>query len=134
FCANLNWLSTNGADWPRWKALLETVHELREVYEGDFYPLTPWSLSDGDLAAWMYHRPETGKAVVQVFRRSQASMPKGYKVRLKKLDPKADYEVRNVDDSKPASMTGAALMEDGLPVDLSQQPQSALFILQKKGS
>ena len=31
-------------------------------------------------------------------------------------------------------MSGAALMEKGLPVDLPRQPQSALFILEKKSS
>jgi alpha-galactosidase len=135
FCANLNWLSANPADWTRWKPLMETVNELRGVYEGDFYPLTPWSISEGDLAAWMYHRPDTGKAVVQVFRRSQAAMPKDYKVRLKKLDPQADYLVRNLNDTQnPLRMSGATLMKDGLPVDLPRQPQSAIFILEKKSS
>jgi len=81
----------------------------------------------------MYHRADTGKAIVQVFRRSQAAMPEGYKVRLKGLDAGADYELRNLDDPEnPARMTGAALMEDGLPIDLPQQPQSALFVLEKK--
>ena len=135
FCASLNWLSTNPADWLRWKALMGTVKELRDIYEGDFYPLTPWSISEGDLAAWMYHRPDTGKAVLQVFRRSQAAMPKDYKVRLKKLDPKAEYLVRNLNEPQnPVRMSGAALMEKGLPVDLPRQPQSALFILEKKSS
>ena len=133
FCANLNWLSTNQTDWERWKPLMATVNELRDVYEGDFYPLTEWSISEEDLAAWMYHRADTGKAIVQVFRRSQAAMPEGYKVRLKGLDAGADYEVKNLDDPEnPARMTGAALMEDGLPIDLPQQPQSALFVLEKK--
>jgi hypothetical protein len=83
----------------------------------------------------MYHRPDTGKAVVQVFRRIQAAMPKDYKVRLKKLDPQADYLVRNLNDTQnPLRMSGATLMKDGLPVDLPRQPQSAIFILEKKSS
>lgn len=135
FCANLNWLSTNEADWARWKPLMQTVNELREVYEGDFYPLTEWSISEQDLAAWMYHRPERGKAVVQVFRRSEAPMSEGYKLRLKGLEAGADYEIKNLDDPEnPKRMTGAALMDDGLPVDLPRQPQSAFFVLEKKSS
>jgi hypothetical protein len=62
-------------------------------------------------------------------------MPEGYKVRLKKLDPKTEYLVKSPDDSKePIRMSGTALMEDGLPVELPRKPQSALFILEKKGS
>lgn len=135
FCANMNWLGTDESDWERWKSLMAMVSELRDIYEGDFYPLTEWSISEDDLAAWMYHRPDTGRAVVQVFRRRQAAMPEGFKLRLKGLDAGADYEVKNLDDAQnPVRMTGAALMQDGLPVDLPQKPQSALFVLEKKSS
>lgn len=135
FCANFNWLSKDEADWVRWKALMATVKELRGVYEGDFYPLTEWSVSEKDPAGWMCHRPETGKAVVQVFRRSETEMREGYKMRLKGLESGADYEVRSLDNPENATrIKGSELMEDGLPVDLPRQPQSALFLLEKKSS
>ena len=54
-------------------------------------------------------------------------------MRLKGLDAGADYEVKNLDNpDNPVRVTGVALMEDGLTVDLPQQPQSALFILEKR--
>lgn len=133
FCANFNYLSKNEADWERWKKLLEQVNDLRETYCGDFYALTDWSLAEEDVAAWQYHRPDLGKALVQVFRRSKASMPDdGYTFHLKGLDPKAAYKIEDLDNlGEPKQMTGAELMEGGLKVALPQQPQSALFVLHK---
>jgi hypothetical protein len=133
FCANFNYLSKNEADWQRWKTLLMQVNGLRETYCGDFYALTGWSLAEEDVAAWQYHRPDLGKALVQVFRRSKASMPAdGYTFPLRGLDPKAAYKIEDLDNpDESKQMTGAELMEGGLNVALPQQPQSALFVLHK---
>lgn len=133
FCANFNYLSKNEADWQRWKTLLAQVNSLRETYCGDFYALTGWSLAEEDVAAWQYHRPDLGQALVQVFRRSKASMPAdGYTFRLRGLDPKAAYKIEDLDNpDESKQMTGAELMEGGLNVALPQQPQSALFVLHK---
>ena len=134
FGANFNYLSKNEADWQRWKTLLAQVKDLRETYCGDFYPLTDWSLAEEDLVAWEYHRPDLGKSVVQVFRRSQARIPpEGYRVRPKGLDPKASYTVTDADmPSQSTRISGEILMKEGLETSFSQKPQSALFILQKK--
>jgi hypothetical protein len=133
FCANFNYLSKNEADWQRWKTLLTQVNGLRETYCGDFYALTGWSLAEEDVAAWQYHRSDLGKALVQVFRRSKASMPAdGYTFSLRGLDPKAAYKIEDLDNpDESKQMTGAELMEGGLNVALPQQPQSALFVLHK---
>jgi alpha-galactosidase len=133
FCANFNYLSKNEADWQRWKTLLAQVNSLRETYCGDFYALTGWSLAEEDVAAWQYHRSDLGKALVQVFRRSKASMPAdGYTFPLRGLDPKAAYKIEDLDNpDESKQMTGAELMEGGLNVALPQQPQSALFVLHK---
>jgi alpha-galactosidase len=134
FCANFNYLSKNEVDWERWKKLLAQVKDLREVYCGDFYPLTGWSLAEEDMAAWQYSRPDLGKALVQVFRRSKAETPsEGYRIRPKGLDPKASYTVTDIDmPSQSSQISGDILMREGLEVSFPQKPQSALFLLQKK--
>ena len=133
FCVNFDFLSTNDADWEKWRQLLAQVQSLREIYSGDFYPLTTWSLSETNTAAWQYHRSDLGKSVVQVFRRSQAGIPSGgYRFWPKGLDPSATYTVTDVDKpSEWSRLSGAALMSNGLAVSLPQQPQSALLILRK---
>jgi len=129
FCANFNYLGDDEAAWDRWKSLLQTVNELREIYVGDFYPLTPWSLAEEDVAAWQYHRPDLCKALVQVFRRSSATMPsEGYRFRLEGLDSAATYTVTDLDaPQKSVRRSGAELMTEGLLVVLPQQPQAALI-------
>ncbi|NBT83105.1 MAG: hypothetical protein EBT56_16240 [Betaproteobacteria bacterium] len=85
------------------------------------------------MAAWQYSRPDLGKAVVQVFRRSKAETPsEGYRLQPRGLEPKAIYTVTDVDKpSVPSRMSGEELMKGGLVVSFPQKPQSALFILQK---
>ena len=135
FCANFNYLGDDEAAWKRWKSLLQTVHDLREVYGGDFYALTEWSLAEEDVAAWQYHRPDEGKALVQVFRRSKAEMPsEGYRFHLAGLDPAATYTVTDLDAvGNPVRRSGSDLMTNGLRVILPQRPQAALITVEQDG-
>jgi hypothetical protein len=136
FCANFNYLSKNEVDWDRWKKLLAQVKDLREVYCGDFYPLTEWSLAEEDMAAWEFSRPDLGKALVQVFRRSKTeTASEGYRLQLRGLEPNATYTVTDVDKpAVPSRMSGEELMKGGLTVSFSQKPQAVLLILQKDPS
>jgi alpha-galactosidase len=129
FCANFNYLGDDQAAWERWKKLLHTLNDLHEIYDGDFYALTEWSLAEEDVAAWQYHRPDLRKALVQVFRRKSAEMPpEGYRFRLQGLDPAATYTVTDLDATeKVVRRSGTDLMTDGLLVNLPQQPQAALI-------
>jgi len=133
FCANFNYLGDDEAAWGRWKSLLQTVTDLREIYGGDFYALTEWSLAEEDVAAWQYHRPDLRKALVQVFRRSRAPMPpEGYRFRLEGLDPAATYTVTDLDaPEKPSQRFGRDLMTDGVLVVLPQQPQAAILTVEQ---
>lgn len=134
FCANFNYLGDDQAAWSRWKTLLQTLNDLRDIYAGDFYALTEWSLAEEDVAAWQYHRPDLGKALVQVFRRSKAQMPsEGYRFRLQGLDPAATYTVMDLDAAgKPVRRSGTDLMTDGLLVSLPQQPQAAIITVEQE--
>lgn len=136
FGANFNYLSKNEADWDRWKKLLAQVKDLRKVYCGDFYPLTEWSLAEEDMAAWEFSRPDLGKALVQVFRRSKTeTASEGYRLQLRGLEPKATYTVTDVDKpAVPSRMSGEELMKGGLTISFSQKPQAVLLILQKDPS
>lgn len=132
FCANFNYLGDDEAAWDRWKRLLQTVKDLREIYGGDFYALTEWSLAEEEIAAWQYQRPDLGKALVQVFRRSRATMPpEGYRFRLAGLDPASTYTVTDLDAmDKPVQRSGADLMNDGLLVILPQPPQATIITVE----
>jgi len=96
----------------------------------DFYPLTPYSLEKNLWIAWQYDSPTNKGGFVQAFRRQdsgQASM----QFKLQGLDPKASYVVKNLDLAKTDQITGKALMDDGIKIDLPEKPGSALIVYRK---
>ena len=97
---------------------------------GDYYPLTPYSLSEDAWIAWQFDRPEQGDWAVQVFRRAE-SIYESARLKLHGLDPAARYEVTDLDVGKPRTMMGKELQERGLAVEISQQPGSALIKYRK---
>ena len=100
-------------------------------YAGDFYPLTPYSLANDVWMAWQFDRPETGEGMVQIFRRD-ACIFRAADLVLRGLDPDARYRITNLDE--PAAvfeMTGANLLEHGLPVEISASPGALVFTYQR---
>ncbi len=112
---------------------VKTVAEFRRIIPdllSDYYPLTPYSRSKGDWVAWQYDSPERGRGAVQAFRRD--ACPAGSRaVRLRGLDPKADYLVTDLDGGRPQKVSGRSLMTDGLEVAIAAAPGSALIIYEK---
>jgi alpha-galactosidase len=95
-------------------------------YAGDFYPLTPYSLDKKDWIGWQFDRPEVGEGMVQVFRRAD-SIYRGVDLVLRGLDRDARYTVTDLDaPDKPREITGADLLENGLPVEIKTHPGSLL--------
>ena len=42
---------------------------MADCFYGDYYPLTPYSLSEDAWIAWQFHQPEKGEGMIQAFRR-----------------------------------------------------------------
>jgi alpha-galactosidase len=95
------------------------------------YPLTGYTTGEDAWMAFQFDRPEEGKGLVQVFRRSQ-SIHRSADVPLRGLDPAATYSVIDMDADKPGKFTGRALMEKGVPVEITERP-GAVVISYKKG-
>jgi alpha-galactosidase len=118
-------------DWLR-KAVAEQAL-VRPYFYGDFYPLISFSLSEDVWAAWQWDRPDLGEGMVLAFRRRLSPMT-AMAARLRGLDAGADYEVRDADGAEPPrTMSGEALMKDGLPVTIAAQPGSRLLIYRRAG-
>ena len=115
-------------------ALRRLVSQWRQVspnYYGDFYPLTPWTRDDQVWMAWQFNRPEQGEGMVQAFRRHN-SFYESAELRLRDLDPKARYEVVNLDTpTARQELTGSELMQKGLLVALPAQPAAAVITYRK---
>ena len=110
------------------QAHLERYLKIRPVFAGDFYPLTPHTVSVEGWIGWQFHRPETGESVVQVFRGAQAA-GESVRVNLRGLDPSKRYAWEDWDGGG-GTRTGAEWMA-GVEVRLSEKPGSAVWVLRE---
>ncbi|MHB8972929.1 MAG: NPCBM/NEW2 domain-containing protein [Pirellulaceae bacterium] len=102
-------------------------------YAGDFYPLTPYSLQRTDWMGWQFDRPEAGEGMVQVFRR-EGSIYRAADLVLRGLDRTARYTVTNLDvPDQPREMTGAELLDNGLPIEIASRPGAVVFTYRRVG-
>ena len=95
-------------------------------FSGDYYPLTPYTLSEKDWIAWQFHRPEPGQGMLQAFRRGQ-SQESSQRLKLGGLEAETVYEIRDLDREVTGRSRGRALMEPGLLVTLPRCRQAALL-------
>jgi alpha-galactosidase len=129
FCVGVD-VRKGGIDWNLYRRLVDQWRQVADCLLGDYYPLTPYSLSEDAWIAWQFDRPEQGDGAVQVFRRAK-SIYESARLKLHGLDPAARYEVTDLDVGKPRTMMGKELQERGLAVEISQQPGSALIKYRK---
>ena len=60
-----DWDGDDGAEWwSRLRGWLEIYEQLRPLYDGDFYPLTAYSLSSFDWLGWQLHRGDLKKGML----------------------------------------------------------------------
>ena len=78
---------------------------------GDYYPLTPYTTAPGTWIAWQFDRPENGQGMIQLFHRAGEPAGSVYSeavnLKLQGLNADTVYEVRNIDETAVARMTGA---------------------------
>lgn len=119
------------ADYSLHRRILEQWKEVREVMvESDFYPLTPYSAANNVWCGWQYDQPAKGKGVVQVFRRAESPVSE-ITLKLRGLDVKARYEVRDQDSGQKSIVSGRQLAQKGLTVVLVDKPGSAVILYRK---
>ncbi|MBX7257046.1 MAG: NPCBM/NEW2 domain-containing protein [Candidatus Hydrogenedentes bacterium] len=114
-------------DYNELRRLVTQWKQVAPNYAGDFYPLTPYSLSADAWMAWQFDRPEVGEGMIQVFRRD-ASIYRSVDLTLKGLDRTATYIVTDLDaPDNPRKIVGAELLDKGLFVEIPLRPGSVLF-------
>lgn len=95
------------------------------LLNGDYYPLTPYSLNDNVWMAWQFDRSDTGEGCVQAFRRTNSSVA-SMTFQLQGLAPGVQYNVQDFDKGNLGTFSGSQLMSTGLTVTLAPR-QSAVF-------
>ncbi|MGC8638567.1 MAG: alpha-galactosidase [Isosphaeraceae bacterium] len=113
-------------DWETMRQRFADWKQVADLFLGDYYPLTPYSLSEKNWIAWQFDRPEKGTGMVQAFRRAQSDQT-SRRLKLKGLEPSAHYELIDLDRERPTTATGESLMNEGLKVELPNRMQSLLL-------
>lgn len=93
---------------------------------GDYYPLTPYSLTNTVWMAWQFDRPDTGQGVVQIFRRTNSPVA-SMQFPLQGLNSAQLYDVQDFDRGALGLYTGSQLMTTGLLVQLAPQQSAILY-------
>jgi alpha-galactosidase len=131
FCLAANWLSTDARFWSQARQRVAESNSLKHLFQGDFYPLTRYSLANDAWIAWQFDRPDRGQGLVQAFRRSDSPLEKAA-YRLQALEEKAQYLVKNLDEAGSWRTTGKELRERGLTIHLPGKPSAAIITYQKE--
>lgn len=96
------------------------------MLNGDYYPLTPYSLNNNVWMAWQFDRAQNGDGCVQIFRRTNSIVP-SMTFQLQGLVPGKLYDVQNVDTGDLGNFTGGELMSTGLTIQLSPRQSAILY-------
>lgn len=106
-------------------SLVSEFRRVRQIFFGDFYPLTPYSAADDTWMAYQFHREDLREGMMLVFRRPQCPTATMH-LKLRGLSPTARYELRFEDEGVMRVITGKELA-DGLKVTIASAPGSALI-------
>jgi alpha-galactosidase len=117
-------------DYEKLRRLYGQFRQISPYYYGDYYPLTPWTRDNKVWMAWQFDRPETADGIIQAFRRPEA-IADSTRLKLRGLDPAAQYKVANLDDGVSVVMAGRELMASGFPVTIPERPGALIFVYQR---
>jgi len=119
-------------DYESLRRIVNNWRRYADCYFGDYYPLTPYSISQNSWIAWQFDRSEEGRGLVQAFRRSESPYESA-RFKLAGLDPKAKYEVTRLDsESSSSEFAGDELMTRGIGVAITNQPAVAVLVYRRK--
>ena len=112
-------------DYPGLKKLFTQWQDISPYFLADYYPLTPYSLSEGAWMAWQWNRPEQKDGVIQVFRRAQCGDTNRF--RLRGLEAGMNYTVTDIDSGQSQKLTGQQLMDEGISLTIAAKPGAEIY-------
>jgi alpha-galactosidase len=119
--------------YSRYLRLLAQWRRISNDYYGDYYPLTSYTPANDVWVAWQFNRFETGEGMVQAFRRPKSPFESA-RLKLRGLDPEAQYTLRDLDQPQETRMTGRGLMENGLLVSIRERPGAVIITYRQTNS
>jgi hypothetical protein len=123
--------SSDPSYWDKSRKNLLEVGTVRDLFLGDFTPLTTTTDDESSCIAWQFSRNDLNKGLIQAFRRrgcAQASLT----VHLNGLSRSKQYELVDMDDGRSWSASGDELMDSGLAIPLIAAPTAKIFTFSLK--
>ena len=101
-------------------------------YFGDYYPLTPYSITPEAWIAWQFNQPEKGCGMVQAFRRANSAYESA-RFSLSGLDAEARYAITDLNGpAGTTEMSGKEMMTQGLALSLLERPGATVIVYERK--
>jgi len=120
-------IGSNGLPLDILKPAAKEFDQVRPFFQGDFYPLIPYSSDPSVWTAWQLHRPDLKSGVVIALRR-QASPYISMHPALHAIEPAARYDVEirsGMEKGTVREMSGQELVD--LQITVPDQPGSVLI-------
>jgi alpha-galactosidase len=117
-------------NYDKLRRLTGELTKISPFYQGDYYPITPHTLAPNEWIAWQFNRPDTGEAVVQAFRRQDDTQAEKL-LKLRGLDPNAQYGIEALGTDDSWTESGSVLMDKGLNAKLPEKRSAGLYLLTK---
>ncbi len=127
----MSWdMNRKQTDFDKLRQLMAEWRKINVYYNGDYYPLSSYSIDNKVWMAWQFNRPEHGDGLVQTFRRAESAYIEA-EFKLRGLDAGAKYRVTNLDTSHSVVVSGKQLMETGLHASIRTAPGAVNYIYKK---
>lgn len=112
------------------KERLNEFIRLRDIMEGDFYPLTQVTDRTDVWSAAQFNCKDRGEGAVQVFRRQESPYETaGFK--LYAIDESSNYCFEDADDNITFTLSGKELLENGFKITINDKRTAKLYFYKK---
>jgi len=106
---------------------VERYKRIRHLLSGDFYPLTPCSLSEPWLG-YQFHHVDVDSGFALLFRRPNSEQTENtFKLHLRGLNPQSGFQVHFEGSNRSETLTGQKLAE-GIEVSVNETPGAEMII------
>lgn len=106
----------------------------RELMTGNYFPIEFGSYDSDKIHAMQFSTTDATQGTALVYKREKVNL-KSYTVKLNGLNPKAEYEIYDVDSPETVyTLTGEQLMNVGLEIQLPDGKKAILLMFNQKNS
>lgn len=119
--------------WEWFGEMMRQHAQVKDYFNGDYYPLTKFSLKKDAWCAYQLYKPEQGKGFIMAFRREECRRPRLLAF-LGGIDDNGVYRFTNLDTGQTKEIIGLELNSFGYTISLGEPRSSALITIERVGT